>query len=51
MAELFPVDQIKNDPGEPGTLEMAFAEAGIPVMTIEIGGPRSFDRAQDCDGS
>ena len=43
MAELFPVDQIKNDPGEPGTLEMAFAEAGIPVMTIEIGGPRSFD--------
>jgi predicted deacylase len=43
IAELFPVEQIKDDPGEPGTLEMAFADAGIPVMTIEIGGPRSFD--------
>jgi uncharacterized protein len=46
MAALFPAEQIKNDPGEPGTLEMAFANAGIPVMTIEIGGPRSFDRAK-----
>lgn len=43
IAELFPVEQIKNDPGESGSLEMAFGEAGIPVMTIEIGGPRSFD--------
>ncbi|MBF2001859.1 MAG: succinylglutamate desuccinylase/aspartoacylase family protein [Synechococcales cyanobacterium M58_A2018_015] len=44
LAELFPVEQIKNDPGESGSLEMAFVKAGIPVMTIEIGGPRSFDR-------
>lgn len=43
LAELFPVEQIKNDPGESGSLEMAFVEAGIPVMTIEIGGPRIFD--------
>jgi predicted deacylase len=43
IAELFPIEQIKNDPGESGTLEMAFAKAGIPVMTIEIGGPRIFD--------
>ncbi|PSB21986.1 peptidase M14 [Phormidesmis priestleyi ULC007] len=43
IAELFPIEQIKNDPGEDGTLEMAFVDADIPVMTIEIGGPRSFD--------
>ncbi|MBV9389712.1 MAG: succinylglutamate desuccinylase/aspartoacylase family protein [Chroococcidiopsidaceae cyanobacterium CP_BM_ER_R8_30] len=43
IAELFPIEQIKNDPGESGTLEMAFVDAGIPVITIEIGGPRSFD--------
>ncbi|MER3435861.1 MAG: peptidase M14 [Leptolyngbya sp. ERB_1_1] len=43
LAELFPVEQIKNDPGEHGTLEMAFVMAGVPVMTIEIGAPRSFD--------
>lgn len=43
IAELFPIEQIKNDPGENGSLEMAFVEADIPVMTIEIGGPRSFD--------
>ncbi|UBF30307.1 succinylglutamate desuccinylase/aspartoacylase family protein (plasmid) [Kovacikia minuta CCNUW1] len=43
IAELFPIEQIKNDPGEGGSLEMAFVEAGIPVMTIEIGGPRVFD--------
>lgn len=43
IAELFPVEQIKNDPGENGTLEMAFVKANIPAMTIEIGGPRRFD--------
>jgi len=44
MAELFPVEQIKNDPGYPGTLETSLVEAGIPALTIEIGGPRSYDR-------
>jgi hypothetical protein len=43
LAELFPVEQIKNDPGEDGSLEMAFVKADIPTMTIEIGGPRRFD--------
>lgn len=44
IAELFPVEQIKNDPGEAGSLEMAFVKAGVPVITIEIGGARAFDR-------
>lgn len=44
MAELYPIEQIKNDPGESGSLETSLVEAGIPAMTIEIGGPRSFDR-------
>lgn len=44
MAELFPVEQIKSDPGESGSLETSLVEAGIPAMTLEIGGPRSFDR-------
>jgi len=44
LAELFPIEQIKNDPGFPGTLETSLVEAGIPALTIEIGGPRSYDR-------
>lgn len=44
LAELFPVAQIKDDPGYPGTLETAFVEAGIPAITPEVGGGRSFDR-------
>jgi uncharacterized protein len=44
MAELFPIEQIKSDPGYPGTLETSLVEAGIPALTIEIGGPRSYDR-------
>lgn len=44
LAELFPVAQIKDDPGYPGTLETAFVEAGIPAITPEVRGGRSFDR-------
>jgi predicted deacylase len=44
MAELFPIEQIKNDPGFAGTLETSLVEAGIPALTIEVGGPRSYDR-------
>ena len=44
MAELFPIEQIKSDPGYAGTLETALVKAGIPSLTIEVGGPRSFDR-------
>ena len=43
MAELFPVDQIMADPGLPGTLEYALVKAGIPALTVELGGPRGFD--------
>ncbi len=43
MAELFPVEQIKDDAGEAGTLELAFVQAGIPAMTVEIGSPRIYD--------
>lgn len=46
MAELFPVEQIKDDPGEKGTLELALIDAGIPALTVEIGRPRSFDAAK-----
>jgi predicted deacylase len=44
MAELFPIEQIKSDPGYGGTLETALVKAGIPAFTIEIGGPRSYNR-------
>jgi hypothetical protein len=43
MAELFPVEQIKDDAGLSGTLETALVEAGIPALTVEIGSPRVFD--------
>jgi predicted deacylase len=43
IAALFPIEQIKNDPGQSGTLETAFIEAGIPAITVEIGGPRTFN--------
>jgi predicted deacylase len=44
MAELYPIEQIKNDPGYAGTLETSFVTAGIPSLTIEIGGARYFDK-------
>jgi hypothetical protein len=43
MAELFPVDQVMDDPGLEGILETTFVAAGIPAMTVEIGPPRRFD--------
>ncbi len=43
MAQLFPVEQIKNDPGEKGSLETTFVEADIPALTVELGSPRIFD--------
>lgn len=42
LGELFPVDQIMEDPGLPGTLEYALVQAGIPAITTELGGSRSF---------
>lgn len=46
MTKLFPVEQIKDDPGEEGTLETAFVEAGIPAFTVEIGSPRIYDASK-----
>lgn len=43
MAELFPVEQIKDDSGESGALETTLVEAGIPALTVEIGSPRIYD--------
>ena len=43
MVALYPVAQVKNDPGEPGTLETTFVSAGIPSATLELGGPRIYD--------
>ena len=42
LARLFPIDQILLEPGFDGTLEYALVRAGIPAITLEIGGPRSF---------
>lgn len=44
LAMLFPIDQILLEPGFDGTLEYALVRAGIPAITLELGGPRSFDR-------
>jgi hypothetical protein len=43
MAQLFPVEQIKDDAGEEGTLETTLVEAGIPALTVEVGSPRVYD--------
>lgn len=42
MAELIPADQIKKDPGEKGSVETTFIEAGIPAITVEIGKGREY---------
>ena len=44
MAELFPIDQIFDNPAYPGILANAFIDAGIPAFTPEIGAPRILDR-------
>jgi len=43
MAELFPIDQIFDNPAYPGVLANAFIDAGIPAFTPEIGAPRILD--------
>src|SRR6202023_1467746 len=45
MAELFPIDQIFDNPGYPGLLANAFIDAGIPAFTPEIGAPRILDHS------
>ncbi|MDH7798875.1 MULTISPECIES: succinylglutamate desuccinylase/aspartoacylase family protein [unclassified Beijerinckia] len=43
MAELYPVDQIFDNPAYPGLLANALIDAGIPAFTPEVGRPRVFD--------
>jgi uncharacterized protein len=42
LAEAFPADIIKVDPGEPGAAEQAFNEAGMVSITLEIGAPKVY---------
>jgi len=44
MAELFPIDQIFDNPAYPGILPNALIDAGIPAFTPEIGPARILDR-------
>lgn len=44
MAELFPIDQIFDNPAYPGVLANAFIDAGIPAFTPEIGPPRILEQ-------
>ena len=43
MAELFPIDQIFDNPAYPTLLPNAFIEVGIPALTPEIGASRILD--------
>lgn len=43
MAELFPIDQIFDNPAYPTLLANAFIAAGIPALTPEIGAARILD--------
>ena len=45
MAELFPIDQILDNPAYPSLLANAFIDVGIPAFTPEIGAPRILDHA------
>ena len=45
MAELFPIDQIFDNPAYPGILANALIDAGIPAFTPEIGASRILDAA------
>ncbi len=45
MAELYPIDQILDDPAYPTLLANAFINVGIPAFTPEIGAPRILDHA------
>lgn len=51
IAQLFPIDQILLEPGFDGTLEYALVRAGVPAITLELGGPRSFDATMIAAGT
>ena len=43
MAELYPIDQIFDNPAYPTLLANAFIDVGIPSFTPEVGAPRIVD--------
>jgi uncharacterized protein len=45
MAELYPIDQIFDNPAYPTLLANAFINVGIPALTPEVGAPRILDHA------
>jgi len=45
MAELFPIDQIFDNPAYPTLLANAFIDVGIPALTPEIGASRILDHS------
>ncbi|PZR00431.1 MAG: peptidase M14 [Cereibacter sphaeroides] len=45
MIDLYPVDQVYDNPAYPGVLHNAFIDAGIPCFTPEIGAARVLDLA------
>jgi uncharacterized protein len=44
LSKLFPLDQIYLHQGTGNSLAVALVRAGIPAFTLELGGPRSFDK-------
>lgn len=45
MAELMAPDILKLDQGEKGTMENELVRAGVPAITLELGGPEVFNAA------
>lgn len=43
LVRLLPADQVKNDPGEAGSVETEMVAAGVPALTFELGGPKVCD--------
>lgn len=45
IAELAQPDAVKIDPGDPGTIETSFIEAGVPAITLEIGPAKNWNQS------
>jgi uncharacterized protein len=43
LVQIMPADIIKDDAGDPGTVETEMVSIGIPAMTVELGAPNVFD--------
>lgn len=44
IAELLQPDMIKIDPGEPGSIETTWVQAGVPAITVETGPANNWNR-------